>query len=47
MGKEVTNLKRGDRVVVPFTIACGNCIFCRKSSVRMRAGVSLRPVANE
>ena len=29
-GKEVTNLKRGDRVVVPFTIACGNCLFCKK-----------------
>jgi threonine dehydrogenase-like Zn-dependent dehydrogenase len=27
-GKEVTNLKRGDRVVVPFTIACGSCLFC-------------------
>jgi threonine dehydrogenase-like Zn-dependent dehydrogenase len=22
-------LKRGDRVVVPFTIACGNCFFCK------------------
>jgi len=22
-------LKRGDRVVVPFTIACGNCYFCK------------------
>src|SRR6195256_2778534 len=30
VGKEVTNLKRGDRVVVPFTIACGNCEFCKK-----------------
>src|SRR4051795_5616382 len=29
-GKGVTNLKRGDRVVVPFTIACGKCLFCRK-----------------
>lgn len=29
-GKEVSNLKRGDRVVVPFTIACGNCLFCKK-----------------
>jgi threonine dehydrogenase-like Zn-dependent dehydrogenase len=29
-GKEVTNLKRGDRVVVPFTIACGHCEFCKK-----------------
>lgn len=25
-----TILKRGDRVVVPFTIACGNCFFCNK-----------------
>ena len=30
VGREVQNLKRGDRVVVPFTIACGNCFFCRK-----------------
>ncbi len=30
-GSEVTNLKRGDRVVVPFTIACGNCLFCKKN----------------
>ncbi len=27
VGPEVKNLKRGDRVVVPFTIACGNCFF--------------------
>ena len=30
VGPEVKNLKPGDRVVVPFTIACGNCHFCRK-----------------
>ncbi len=30
VGSEVTNLKRGDRVVVPFTIACGSCFFCQK-----------------
>ncbi|MGA3223303.1 MAG: zinc-dependent alcohol dehydrogenase [Acidobacteriaceae bacterium] len=30
VGPAVTNLKRGDRVVVPFTIACGSCEFCRK-----------------
>lgn len=28
VGKEVTHLKRGDRVVVPFPIACGSCFFC-------------------
>src|ERR1700739_2694605 len=27
-GPEVKNLKAGDRVVVPFPIACGNCYFC-------------------
>ena len=29
VGPGNTKLKRGDRVVVPFTIACGNCYFCR------------------
>ena len=29
LGSEVTNLKSGDRVVVPFPIACGNCFFCK------------------
>ncbi len=27
-GPAVTKLKVGDRVVVPFVIACGNCFFC-------------------
>ncbi len=27
-GSAVKNLKRGDRVVVPFPIACGTCFFC-------------------
>jgi len=30
-GRGVTRLKKGDRVVVPFTIACGQCFFCSKS----------------
>lgn len=30
VGKEVSNLTPGDRVVVPFTIACGKCLFCKK-----------------
>ena len=29
IGTDVPNLKKGDRVVVPFCIACGNCFFCR------------------
>jgi threonine dehydrogenase-like Zn-dependent dehydrogenase len=27
-GRAVTHLQRGDRVVVPFPIACGQCFFC-------------------
>jgi threonine dehydrogenase-like Zn-dependent dehydrogenase len=29
VGPGVNNLRRGDRVIVPFTISCGNCFFCR------------------
>ena len=28
VGSGVTRLKKGDRVVVPFTISCGKCWFC-------------------
>ncbi|HET7313643.1 MAG TPA: alcohol dehydrogenase catalytic domain-containing protein [Salinisphaera sp.] len=28
-GAQVRNLQRGDRVVVPSTIACGHCSYCR------------------
>jgi threonine dehydrogenase-like Zn-dependent dehydrogenase len=28
VGKSVSKLKVGDRVVVPFPIACGNCTSC-------------------
>ena len=30
VGAEVQKLKVGDRVVVPFSISCGNCHFCQK-----------------
>ena len=30
LGSEVKNLNIGDRVVVPFTIACGRCFFCNR-----------------
>src|SRR5438067_5522270 len=29
VGREVKKVKSGDRVVVPFTIACGHCYFCK------------------
>jgi threonine dehydrogenase-like Zn-dependent dehydrogenase len=28
VGRDVKNLAKGDRVIVPFTIACGRCFFC-------------------
>lgn len=30
VGPAVQNLRRGDRVVVPFTISCGQCFFCKR-----------------
>jgi len=30
LGSGVTSLKVGDRVVVPFAIACGRCFFCKR-----------------
>lgn len=30
VGSEVKRIKIGDRVVVPFTISCGNCFFCQR-----------------
>lgn len=29
LGSDVRNLQIGDRVVIPSTIACGNCAYCR------------------
>ena len=31
VGRSVTKFKKGDRVVVPFTIACGKCWFCEQT----------------
>lgn len=27
-GKDVVNVKKGDRVIVPFPVACGHCFYC-------------------
>ncbi|WP_025689784.1 zinc-dependent alcohol dehydrogenase [Paenibacillus zanthoxyli] len=29
VGPEVTKVKKGDRVIVPFNVACGQCYFCQ------------------
>src|SRR3954465_2176696 len=28
VGKDVTKVKKGDRVVIPFNVACGHCFYC-------------------
>ena len=30
VGSEVTNLKVGDRVVIPFNVSCGHCYYCQR-----------------
>lgn len=35
VGREVKNLKVGDRVIVPFPIACGNCFMCQQQLFSM------------
>ena len=30
VGSAITNLRRGDRVVIPFPIACGKCFYCQE-----------------
>lgn len=30
VGAAVTNLKPGDRVVIPFNVSCGNCYYCQR-----------------
>ena len=30
LGSGITKFKKGDRVVIPFTICCGECFFCKK-----------------
>ncbi|AWB46629.1 glutathione-dependent formaldehyde dehydrogenase [Paenibacillus sp. CAA11] len=29
VGPDVTKVKKGDRVIIPFNIACGECFFCK------------------
>ncbi|GAA5509011.1 zinc-dependent alcohol dehydrogenase [Novipirellula caenicola] len=31
LGNAITKFKKGDRVVVPFTISCGSCFFCQRN----------------
>lgn len=31
VGPEVTKLKKGDRVIIPFNVACGECFYCKNN----------------
>lgn len=41
VGEAVTNIKKGDRVVLPFNIACGTCINCHRGNTH--ACLTLNP----
>jgi threonine dehydrogenase-like Zn-dependent dehydrogenase len=36
VGSSVAKLKEGDRIVVPFVIACGHCFFCTNQLLFMQ-----------
>ena len=40
-GPEVTKLKKGDRVVVPFVIACGQCFFANRAIIQIASTPTL------
>lgn len=46
-GSSVTTLKKGDKVVVPFTIACGNCFYCKKDLWSACDNSNPKPEASE
>jgi threonine dehydrogenase-like Zn-dependent dehydrogenase len=46
-GSLVSNLKKGDRVVVPFTISCGNCFFCKSDEYSLCDNSNPNPTIGE
>ena len=42
VGKEVTRVKKGDRVIASFVPACGTCWFCLQRPVRTTASARSR-----
>jgi threonine dehydrogenase-like Zn-dependent dehydrogenase len=47
VGSAIKNLKKGDRVVVPFTISCGNCFFCEKNEYSLCDNSNTNPTIGE
>src|SRR5687767_14651866 len=42
-----SKLKRGDRVIVPFCIACGNCFYCRRQLYSCCDNTNTKPYIGE
>lgn len=40
IGSGVSNLKRGDRVVMPFNVACGRCLNCEEGKTAFCTNVN-------
>jgi threonine dehydrogenase-like Zn-dependent dehydrogenase len=47
LGADVKNLKIGDRVVIPFTISCGSCFYCKKDLWSLCDNSNTKPEALE
>ena len=47
VGPEVHNLEVGDRVVVPFPIACGQCFFCQREEYALCDNSNPKPWITE
>ena len=47
LGADVKNLNIGDRVVIPFTISCGNCFYCKKDLWSLCDNSNTKPEALE
>ncbi len=47
IGTDVKKLQKGDRVVVPFPIACGNCYFCAREEYALCDNSNPKPWITE
>jgi threonine dehydrogenase-like Zn-dependent dehydrogenase len=43
VGREVKNLRPGDRVIVPSVISCGECFFCKRSEFSLCDNTNPKP----
>ena len=46
VGSEVTHIKAGDRVVIPFNISCGHCLMCEDGLMSQCETTQVREMGN-